>query len=79
MNLGSIGKYKSWLTSAGIAIAIAIWLASGNMASDDVTTEVTADTAPQASTRTSVRVRTQAAEEVTRVINVMPSLNAIQK
>ena len=70
MNLGSIGKYKSWLTSAGIAIAIAIWLASGNMASDDVTTEVTADTAPQASTRTSVRVRTQAAEEVTRVINV---------
>ena len=70
MNLGSIGKYKSWLTSAGIAIAIAIWLASGNMASDDVTTEVTADTAPQASTRTSVRVRTQAAEAVTRVINV---------
>ena len=70
MNLGSIGKYKSWLTSAGIAVAIAIWLASGNMASDDVTTEVTADTAPQASTRTSVRVRTQAAEAVTRVINV---------
>ena len=70
MNLGSIGKYKSWLTSAGIAIAIAIWLASGNMASDDVTSEVTADTAPQASTRTSVRVRTQAAEAVTRVINV---------
>jgi multidrug efflux system membrane fusion protein len=70
MNLGTIGKYKSWLTSAGIAIAIAIWLASGNMASDDATTEVTADTAPQASTRTSVRVRTQAAEEVTRIINV---------
>jgi multidrug efflux system membrane fusion protein len=70
MNLGTIGKYKSWLTSAGIAIAIAIWLASGKMASDDVTTEVTADTAPQSSTRTSVRVRTQAAEEVTRIINV---------
>jgi multidrug efflux system membrane fusion protein len=70
MNLGTIGKYKSWLTSAGIAIAIAFWLASGNIASDDQTTEVTADAAQPSSTRTSVRVRSQAAEEVTRIINV---------
>jgi multidrug efflux system membrane fusion protein len=70
MNLGTIGKYKSWLTSAGIAIAIAFWLASGNIASDDQTTDVTADAAQPSSTRTSVRVRSQAAEEVTRIINV---------
>jgi multidrug efflux system membrane fusion protein len=70
MNLGSIGKYKSWLTSAGIAIAIAAWLASGNVSQEEPQIAETANAPPAAAMRTSVRVRSQAAEEVTRIINV---------
>ena len=70
MKLGTIGKYKSWLTSAGIAIAIAAWLASGNLDGEDEFAAANTDAAPQASPATSVRIRSQAAEAVTRVINV---------
>lgn len=70
MKLGTIGKYKSWLTSAGIAIAIAAWLASGNLDGEDEFAAANTDAAPQAGPATSVRIRSQAAEAVTRVINV---------
>ncbi len=70
MNLGKFEAYKSWLVSAGIAIAISLWLFSGTLDESDDT--VTADSAPaeQENRLTSVRVRSLVAEEVTRTITV---------
>lgn len=70
MNLGKLAKYKSWLTSAGIALAIAVWLMSGQMGDDDVVVASEAGQVADSEIRTSVRIRTQSAEEVTRTINV---------
>jgi len=77
MNFGKIKEHKSWLTSATIAIAIVVWLLSGRFISTDDDRNTT-DTASQAgnngqaqsAARTSVRVREQVAEEVTRTISV---------
>jgi len=69
MNEGIFSKYKSWLTSAGIAIAIAVWLMSGQMASNEPEAETVAAAEPE-ELLTSVRIRTQSAEEVTRTITV---------
>ena len=70
MNLGKFEAYKSWLVSAGIAIAISLWLFSGTLDESDDT--VTADSAPaeQENRLTSVRVRSLVAEEVTRTVTV---------
>ena len=69
MKPGSISRYKSWLMSAGIIVAITLWLATGQLggsgdsdAADMPTTETTAKNA--------VRVRTQSAQEVMRTIVV---------
>jgi multidrug efflux system membrane fusion protein len=70
MNTGTLKKYKSWLTSAGIAAAIALWLLSGEFANDKDTAAPEAEPVAEADTRTSVRIRTQTAEEVTRTIAV---------
>jgi len=69
MNEGIYGKYKSWLTSAGIALAIAAWLMSGQLTDMEAETEVVEVAEPE-SLLTSVRIRTQTAEEVTRTITV---------
>lgn len=69
MNEGILSTYKSWLTSAGIALAIAAWLVSGQMTSGEPEAE-TADVADPTDLLTSVRIRTQTAEEVTRTITV---------
>jgi multidrug efflux system membrane fusion protein len=69
MNEGIFSKYKSWLTSAGIALAIAVWLMSGQMASNEPEAETVAAAEP-GELLTSVRIRTQSAEEVTRTITV---------
>jgi len=66
----NLNRYKSWLISAGITIAIALWLASGHIGVG-TKTYVSEDVpqiaeAPQAS----VRVRQQNAKEVTRSIIV---------
>jgi len=63
-------RYKSWLTSAGITLLIALWLASGHVGGG--TKAYDADVTPSvASTpRASVRVRHQTAEEITRNITV---------
>ncbi len=42
MNTGKFGKYKSWLTSAGIALAIAVWLMSGQVTENGGTDQATA-------------------------------------
>ena len=70
MNTGILKKYKSWLTSAGIAAAIALWLLSGEFADEKDAAAPEAEPVAEADTRTSVRIRTQTAEEVTRTIAV---------
>ncbi len=70
MEQGNVKRHKSWLISAGIVVAISLWLASGQIGGG-ATSEVTDDTATAASAaRNAVRVRTQSAEEVMRTIVV---------
>ena len=69
MELGKFEKYRSWLISAGIAVAIALWLATGQLGEADSAATTSAET-PVDTTLTSVRVRAQVAEEVTRTITV---------
>ncbi len=71
MNSKSINQYRSWLISAGIAAAIALWLVSGmfgdrEQASRSPVIAGNLDAGPQ----NAVRVRTQSAEEVLRTISV---------
>jgi multidrug efflux system membrane fusion protein len=70
MNLRKISKHKSWLTSAGIAIAITAWILTGQVDGGDDADTVAADQEAEANIRTSVRVRTQTAMEVTRTITI---------
>ncbi len=70
VELSKLRRYKSWITSAGITIAIALWLASGQMGGG--TKSYGSEQNPQVTTtpRASVRVRHQFAEEFTRNIIV---------
>lgn len=71
MNLGKFEKNKSWLMSAGIAIAIGAWLLSGQLDGHmEESGEASGMSAANEELRTSVRVRYQVAEEVTRTITV---------
>ena len=70
MILGKFEKYKSWLTSAGIAIAIAIWLLTGRIDGNANTRESAVSPDVAGHVRTSVRVRNQTAEKVTRTITI---------
>ena len=69
MNLGNFEAYKSWFISAGIAVAITLWLMSGSLDNDE-TEETAATPVAQEDLMTSVRVRDLTAEEVTRTITV---------
>lgn len=70
MNFANIRKYDSWLVSAGIALAIGAWLLSGEIGGDEKN-DLAPRAAPEhADVHTSVRVRSQTAEEVTRTITV---------
>jgi multidrug efflux system membrane fusion protein len=71
MDLGKISKFRSWLISAGIAVLVTLWLASGqfgNEAPEEEPRSVVASVAP--GQQSSVRVRTQSAEEIMRTIVV---------
>ena len=70
MNSGKNVRQKSWLISAGVVVAITLWLASGQFSAegDDAITEDTATEVTAA--KNAVRVRTQSAEEVMRMIVV---------
>jgi multidrug efflux system membrane fusion protein len=70
MHFGNLKQYKSWLTSAAIAAGISLWLASGYFGDDQTVAADTSTTTPVPQQRESVRVRQQAAEEVTRIITV---------
>ncbi|MDH3548258.1 MAG: efflux RND transporter periplasmic adaptor subunit [Gammaproteobacteria bacterium] len=70
MNSGNNVRQKSWLISAGIVVAITLWLASGQFSAegDDAIVEDAATGVTTA--KNAVRVRTQSAEEVMRMIVV---------
>jgi len=70
MNLGNLEKYKSWLISLAIAAAIGLWLMTGQVDPEDHAAPTAPTAGVETDVRTSVRVRTQAAEEVTRNIVV---------
>jgi multidrug efflux system membrane fusion protein len=70
MQFGNLKRYKSWITSAAIAMGITLWLISGHFADDKETGIAAPVDAVRAQRRPSVRVRQQAAEEITRVITV---------
>ncbi len=69
MDLGNFKRYKSWAISAGIAVAVTLWLLSGLLGSDAAENE-TVDAPVVAVNKNAVRVRTQSAEEVMRTIVV---------
>ena len=71
MDLGKLRKFRSWLISAGIALLITLWLASGQLGNEapaDTPTRVVTTAAP--AKQSSVRVRIQSAEEIMRTIVV---------
>lgn len=61
---------KSWMISAGMTVAIALWLISGQMGSEEPSVTEDAKPVAQPVAQSSVRVRRQVAEEVTRLITV---------
>ncbi|MBT8098601.1 MAG: biotin/lipoyl-binding protein, partial [Gammaproteobacteria bacterium] len=75
MELGKFQKHRSWMISGGIALVVGLWLLSGqfgNDSDDTVLQPAAASTAASGAdkTRSSVRTRTQSAEEVRRTIIV---------
>ena len=69
MSLNINKRYRSWLISAVIVALIALWLFSGQFG-EDPPSEPVAHSILQNTDNYSVRVRRQAAEEVTRIVSV---------
>lgn len=71
MELGFFQKHGSWFLSASIAVLVGLWMLSGQWDNGD-TQEMNAQRSTTSPTiaRSSVRVRTQSAEEVQRTIVV---------
>ena len=71
MALGKFQKHGSWFLSAGIAALVGLWLLSGQFGDDETQADPSASAASTHKlARSSVRVRTQSAEEVQRTIVV---------
>ncbi len=70
VELNKLRRYKSWLTSAGITLVIALWLASGHMGGGTKSYDTDENPNVVSTSRASVRVRHQTAEEFTRNIIV---------
>jgi len=71
MELGIFRKHGSWLLSAGIASLVVLWLLSGQLGDSETQAELSASDQPSPRlARSSVRVRTQSAEEILRTIVV---------
>lgn len=68
MNIDKIRERQSWLISAGIAAAIALWLLSGLVVGSDEDEGGTVIVQNSERAKSTVRVRTQSAEEVERTI-----------
>lgn len=70
MQFDTINRYKSWLISVGIMFVITVWLISGQLGADDGDERDTTTQRTAVDNKSSVRVRTQSAEEVMRTITV---------
>lgn len=70
MQFEILKRYKSWLISAAITTAIALWLISGQIGNQNSDPDVAQVAKQETEARPSVRVRRQTAEEVTRIIAV---------
>ncbi|MBT8103788.1 MAG: efflux RND transporter periplasmic adaptor subunit [Gammaproteobacteria bacterium] len=70
MQFDKINRYKSWLISVGIMLVITVWLISGQLGADDGEERDTTTQRTAVDNKSSVRVRTQSAEEVMRTITV---------
>jgi multidrug efflux system membrane fusion protein len=71
MNDENLGRYKSWLLSGGVIIAIVLWLLSGQFGNSAESGHQGAALGAEANTsKSAVRVRTQSAESVKRTITV---------
>lgn len=71
MQLGNIERFKSWLISAGMVVAVSLWLISGQFGdSTEVATSSVITDAGRNASKNAVRVRTQSAEKVMRTIIV---------
>ena len=71
MNLEFFRKHRSWTYSAGIALLITLWVLSGTLSGDEIAETVAAEPLTTVGApKSSVRVRTQSAEEITRTIVV---------
>ena len=70
METGKIFRHRSWLISAGIIVAIALWLVSGQLGNDEEQVAAAEALVAESTPKNAVRVRTQAAEEVMRTIVV---------
>jgi multidrug efflux system membrane fusion protein len=73
MELGKLKQFRSWMISAGIAVLVSVWLASGQIGSgapEDDQAPASVIVGPAAPQQSSVRVRTQSAEAIMRTIVV---------
>lgn len=71
MDLRKLKNFRSWLISASIVLVVSVWLASGQVGSEvqeEEPASVITSAAP--ALQSSVRVRTQSAEEIMRTIIV---------
>ena len=70
MNLGFFEHHKSWLVSAGIAVAIALWLASGQIGGHDVDVKGrdSSETVPQALERPARVIELKEIEQLTCLV-----------
>ena len=69
MQLGNIKRFKSWFVSAGIVVAVTLWIASGSLGGSEDNI-VASDVDVARPSTNAVRVSTQSAEEVMRTIVV---------
>ena len=65
-----LNEHRSWLMSAGIALLIVIWLSSGQLRGDTEAPSASNLLAESRPVRSSVRVRSQSAEEIMRTVVV---------
>jgi len=71
MNNEFLTRHRSWFYSGGIAVLIMVWLVSGSFGDDETPTDdAHANATGVAATQSKVRVRTQTAEEIIRMIIV---------
>ena len=71
MKVGKFKRFNSWFISAGMVVAIAFWLGSGQFGDKtEIATSSVVTDAGRSMSKNAVRVRTQSAELVMRTITV---------